>query len=449
MTVKQYFWLTMILCMYAPVMAQETDETKPAAPAEEKATETAEESGPAPDAEALYNDGRDALFRGKYADAITALQAAVEADSEQTSYQLYLARAYRYAKQPEKSEALLAEILKKAPDHVEAGQLLAEVFYSREKYAEVTKTLEPLLKYRHDYPTYHLLAEAAYNVDDYDKARTYFREAIKLNPESGPDHYQLGNIYLAANRFALAATSYETALSLGVDSVVLHYKLASAYFNLRNYFGRISVATVKAGEAGTISKNLYLIEQVPGKKDVFRVAPERSAVFHIERAIEGGLGERADTRMLLANIYLNARRYDQAYEMYKSLGDMVPEEDKALYEFYFAQSAFGVRMYQEYLQHLKDAIKLDSEAYGSALVDGYLQVADRYNQAGQLDKYIEHLALAVDESPQTTSLHLKLGNAYEEARRYEEAAQQWRLVLDLEPDHPQRTKLLNQIRKQG
>lgn len=437
---KLTFAAIIALGLAFPVMGQDDNKAEVAA---------AEANPEQLDAEALYNKGRDALFRGKYADAILSLKAAVAADKEQTSYQLYLARAYRYAKQPEKSETLLAEILKQAPDHFEAGQLLAEVYYARAKWAEVTNTLEPLLKYRHDYPTYHLLAEAAYNVDDYAKSRQYYREAIKLNPDSGPDHYQLGNIYLAANRFALAAQSYETALKLGLDSAVLHYKLASAYFNLRNYFGRISLATVKEGKPGTISNGLYLIEQVPGKKDVFRVAPQGSAVFHIERAIEGGLGERADTQMLLANIYLNARRYDRAYEMYQTLGDMVPEEDKALYTFYSAQSAFGVRKYDEYLQRLEEAIQLDSEAYGSALVDGYLQVAERYNQAGQLTNYIKHLALAVDASPQTTSLHLKLANGYEESRQYEEAVQQWRLVLDLEPDHPQRTKLLNMIRKHG
>lgn len=398
-------------------------------------------------AEEYYNKGRDALFRGKYADAIKLLKAAVEANGKPTSYRLYLARAYRYARKPDQSEELLTEILNEAPDHVEAGQLLAEVYYAREKWKDVTKTLEPLLKYRHDFPTYHMLAEAAYNSGEYASSRKYYREAIKLNPDSGPDHYQLGNIYLAENRFALAAESYETALKLGLDSVVLHYKLASAYFNLRNYFGRISEATVKAGKAGTISGSFYLIEDVVGRKDVFRVAPQRSAAYHIERAIEGGLGERADTQMLLANIYLNARRYDRAYEMYESLGDMVPEEDEALYAFYFAQSAFGAQKYDIYLDQLRKAVKLDPEAYRSALVDGYLQVADRYNQSGQLGRHINHLELAVDESPQTTSLHLKLGNAYEDARRYEDAVQQWRLVLDLEPEHPDRTRLLNLIRK--
>jgi len=399
------------------------------------------------DAEKLFQQGRDDQFRGKYDKAIVSLKQAVAADATQTSWKLYLAKAYRYGGQPGESESILKEILDQAPDHVEAGQLLAEVYFAAEEWEAVTATLKPLLKYRHDYPTYHLLAEATYNLDEYDASRSYFREAIRLNPESAPDHYQLANIYLSENRFALAVRSYETALSLGLESSVLHYKLASAYFNLRNYFGRISEATVKAGEAGTISDKLYLIEAVPGRKDVFRVAPEKSAVFHIAKAIAGGLGDRADTQMLLANIYLNAHRHERAYEMYQKLGELVPEDDAALYAFYFAQSALGVGRYDEYLEQLRRAVQLDPDSYRSALIDGYLQVADRYNQAGQLNEYINHLALAVDESPQTTSLHLKLGNAYEEARQYDDAVQQWRMVLDLEPEHPDRTRLLNLIRR--
>ena len=95
--------------------------------------------------------------------------------------------------------------------------------------------LEPLLKYRHDYPTNHLLAEAKYNLGDLQAARGYFEEAVRLNPRSAADHYDLGNIYLAGNFFALAAEAYNAALSLGMQSPVLHYKLGSAYFNLRNY----------------------------------------------------------------------------------------------------------------------------------------------------------------------------------------------------------------------
>jgi len=398
-------------------------------------------------AEKQFKDGRKALFQGKYRLAIELLKKAVDEDKTKTSYRLHLARAYYYADNEEEAEKLLADILKETAEHVEGGQLLAEIYAKQKKWKGAVKVLEPLLKYRHDYPTYHLLAEAKYNLNDYEKARKYFEEAIKLNPKSGSDHYQLGNIYLASNSFALAAESYQSALRLGVDTPVLHYKLGSAYFNLRNYFGKISVVTVKAGKKGTISGDWYLIEPVPGKTDVFRAAPKACAVYQVAKAVSDGIKDSPDIQFLFANIYLNARRYKQAYEMFKKLEPTIPKEDKALFYYYHAQSAFGVHRYDEYLELLRKAIKLDKATYSSALVEAYLRVADRHNQAGQLDKYIQFLAKAVQESPETASLHLKLGHAFEEAQEYDKAIAQWQMVLDLEPDHPKRMELLNLIGK--
>jgi tetratricopeptide (TPR) repeat protein len=133
--------------------------------------------------------------------------------------------------------------------------------------------------------------------------------------------------------------------------------------------------------------------------------------------------------------------------MFTEIAPTVPDEDKALFHYYHAQAAFGIGRYDEYLQLLQKAIELDPEAYKSTLVDAYVQVADQHNQAGDLDRYIEFLAKAVAESPRTASLHLKLGYAHEEAQQYDKATAQWRMTLDLEPDHPDRMKLLNLIEK--
>ena len=133
--------------------------------------------------------------------------------------------------------------------------------------------------------------------------------------------------------------------------------------------------------------------------------------------------------------------------MFEKIGPAVKEEDKALFYYYQAQAALGIGNFDRYLELLGAAIKLKPEAYKSTLVDAYVQVADQYNQAGQLDRYLEFLVKAVAESPQTASLHLKLGNAYEEAQKFGPAVAQWRMVLDLEPDHPQRMNLLNLIDK--
>jgi len=430
----------------APAEAEPPADPEPVADAASE-SDAAEAEPAEPTPEDLFTQGRDALFKGQYNQAIELLGKAVDADDTKTSYRLHLARAYRYAGNEDGATQHLEKLLKAAPDHVEAGQALGEIYSAAKRFEDVVRVLEPLLKYRHDYPTYHMLAEAQYELGELEKARKNYEEAVKLNPKSASDHYQLGNIYLSGNFFALAADSYQSALRLGLDSPVLRYKLGSAFFNLRNYFGRIALQTVKSGTPGMIHQQWYLIEPVPGRKDVFRCAPEASAVYQIAKALADGIEDRPDIHVLRATIYLNARRYAQAYEMFTEIGPRVPDEDKALFQYYCAQAAFGTGRYDDYLKLLGEAIELDPEAYQATLVDAYLKVADQHNQEGKLNKYIEFLARAVDESPQTASLHLKLGYAYEEARKYDDAMAQWRMVLDLEPGHSQRMKLLNLIEK--
>ncbi len=428
----------------------DTAETK--SDAAEPKPEKEEPKAEKPTAEDLFKQGRDALFKGQYDKAIELLDKAVAADKTKTSFRLHLARAYRYAKKDDQAAKHLEEILKTSPDHVEAGQALGEIYSAAKRWKDVVRVLEPLLKYRHDYPTYHMLAEAQYNLEQPEKARKSYEEAVKLNPQSAADHYQLGNIYLSGNFFALAAESYQAALRLGLDSPVLRYKLGSAYFNLRNYFGKIAVQTIRSGKVGTINGPWYLIEPGTaaggrGRKDAYRCAPEASAVYQVAKALALGIEDRPDIHILRASIYLNARRYARAYEMFTKIGPTVPDDDKALFLYYYAQAAFGTGQYDRYLELLKQAIKLDPEAYKATLVDAYVKVADQHNQSGRLEKYIEFLASAVAESPQTASLHLKLGDAYEEAQEPDQAVAQWQMVLDLEPDHPQRMKLLNLIQK--
>jgi tetratricopeptide (TPR) repeat protein len=129
--------------------------------------------------------------------------------------------------------------------------------------------------------------------------------------------------------------------------------------------------------------------------------------------------------------------------MFKDIESIIPKEDKPLFYFYYSQAAFGIGDYDAYLTLLKKAIDLDKSAYGPTLVDAYVKVADQYNQAGKLDDYIRYLSLAVAESPQNASLHLQLGDAFQESQQYAKAVTQWKMVLDLEPEHGKRLELLN------
>lgn len=421
-----------------------------AAPADEKkvaSQPTIVSEAEAKQAEELFQDGRKLFFQGKYLEAAKKLEAAIAANPNKTGYQLLLAKSYRYGQQPEKALKSLEGILKVDADHVEAAVQLAELVSPQKNPNRVIAVLEPLLKFKHDYPLYHLLAEAHYEKEQFDKARGYYEKAVKLNPNSQSDHYQLGNIYLAQKRFAKAAASYETAGKLGMSSGVYHFKLASVYFNLRNYLGQVSTAEVIGGKEGQLKDQYLLISAVPGEKDKFYVASTRSAIYQSRKAQEMGI-EIFDIRFLEANVWLNARRYANANRIYGEIEEKVRKEDRGLFWYSWAQAAMGLNDYDNYLARLNKAIEAAPDIYKGTLADAYVTIATRFHQRGDSEQYVAYLTKAVDRNPLSARLHLTLGDAHWLSNSRNQAIEQYKLVLELEPDHSQRVRLLNRIRGQ-
>ena len=279
------------------------------------------------------------------------------------------------------------------------------------------------------------------------KAREHYEQAVRLNPRSGDDFYQLANIYLAQNQFAKAAEAYEKARALGIDSAVLHFKLASVYFNLRNYLGRVTTAEVIGGQVGQIKNDLLLLDAAPGKKDAFYVSPPTSAIFQVVRAQQMGI-DLPQIRFLEANIWLNARRFARADAIYKALEGKIEKADTGLFWFDWAQAALGLDDYDTYLARLNKAIDTEPKTYKPTLPDAYVTLAARYQQRGDNKRYIEYLLKAVQANPLSAGLHLTLGDALWQLNDRAQARQQYRLVLELEPDHADRVRLLNRIREQ-
>ena len=396
-------------------------------------------------AEQLYQDARKLYFQGKHLEAIERLEKAVKTNGTKTGYQLLLAKAYRTVKQDAKATAMLENLLKSNADHVEAGLELAELLTPQKKPDRVIAILKPLLKLKHVYPLYHLLGEAYYEKEDFNESRKHFEEAIKLNAQNRDDHYQLGNIYLAQKRFAKSAASYERASLLGMSSGVFHFKLASVYFNLHNYLGNITTAEVIGGKAGQISNNLYLLESVPGKKDTFYVTGPQSAVFQVAKAQELGI-DIFEIRFLEANVWLSSHEFEKADAVYKALQEVVPKENLGLFWSQWAETALGLDEFDNYVARLKKAIEADPDVYKATLSDAYVTVANRHHQRGDNDQYIAFLNKSVDLNPLSARLHLTLGDALWDISKKPQAIQQYKLVLELEPEFAQRVRLLNRIR---
>jgi tetratricopeptide (TPR) repeat protein len=237
-----------------------------------------------------------------------------------------------------------------------------------------------------------------------------------------------------------------------MDTGILHYKLATAYSNLRNYLGDVGAIVMKDAKLLTIKDNVYVIEPVPGQENTFVVAPPKSAIFQVARAMEMGLDD-PDIRFLRANIFLGAGLFDKAYPLYKEIEDKYglddkgkpKAEEKALFYHQFAEAAFGMGQYDEFLKLTQQAVDLQPGTYKPSLVDAYLRVANCKSQAGDQQGYIDFLKKVIELKPDVASYHLLLGDAYRDAKDYPNAVMHWKLVLELEPDRPDRIEILNMI----
>jgi tetratricopeptide (TPR) repeat protein len=203
---------------------------------------------------------------------------------------------------------------------------------------------------------------------------------------------------------------------------------------------------VIGGQPGEIKNELLLLGPVPGKKDAFYVAPPASAIFQATQARLMKM-DAIELKFLEANIWLNARRFARADAIYKPLEGKLEKADQGLFWFYWAQTALGLDDFDAYVARLKKAIAAEPKTYEPALGDAYVTVARRYQQRGDNNQYIEFLTKAVNVTPLSAGLHLTLGDAQWQLSNRPAAAAQYKLVLELEPDHADRVRLLNRIRE--
>ena len=315
-----------------------------------------------------------------------------------------------------------------------------------------------------------LYAEAREAVDagHYEHALSLLESAVRLEPgqaryrallawtharlgadeQAAAEYARLGDWYAERGRHALAAEAFEQAVGLGRRDARLHVRLARAYYELKQLLGTISTRRVPGASPDRIVGAYYLLSPVPSQPDRYYVCPRSSAIYQIRQAIDAGLDD-AVTRLLQADICLAAGRHEQALAIYRSIESRVPPEERAGYYFRSARAALGVDASDEYLARLRQAIDLDPQRYGPSLADAYDAMARRCSRQGELEMYIRYLEQATDVSPVSAQLHCRLGNAYWEANRRADAARQWQVALELQPDHPDRKRMLDLISAVG
>jgi tetratricopeptide (TPR) repeat protein len=107
------------------------------------------------------------------------------------------------------------QIIKIAPDHVEAYNSIAYAYKEIDDYKQAITYLKQAVSIDPNYANgYDSLGEMYYDIEDNEQAIKYFKKAISLNPDLAVSYYNLGNTYLRINDNKQAIENYRKAAQL-------------------------------------------------------------------------------------------------------------------------------------------------------------------------------------------------------------------------------------------
>ena len=259
-----------------------------------------------------------ALFQGEFNRAIELLGKAVAADKTKTSYRLNLARAIAMPARTTRRRPTWKRCSRRRPITSRPGQALGDctrgqALERRGPRARTALEVSPRLSH---------LSHAGRGPLQPRRPRKGphdLRRGDELNPASASDHYQLGTSTWPAISSPWRRKPTKTPCGWAWTAPCCAISWARPFSICGNYFGNISSSRSRSGARARSTAPGTLSRPCPAAKTSF-AAPRR--LGDLPDRPGPGRRHRGPARhpRFEASIYLNARRYGQAYEMFTKIG---------------------------------------------------------------------------------------------------------------------------------
>lgn len=246
---------------------------------------------------------------------------------------------------------------------------------------------------------------------------------------------------------ALESGRYNTAL-VRIREVVgaiqgrpdLHWRAAQAYYHLGMFLGDAEVCTIVDGRVGQFVGGCLLVEQRPGRWK-FLCCSRDSALYQIRRALDGGI-DTAAAHVMHAQIWRRMGRADVGLTILRKREAQLLEDGDDAVLAAFCDVALDADAISDHLRYARLRAHRAPERRERILFDSCLAVAERYCRRGEEALYIQWMCRALRHDPEDREVLLRLADAEWEAGRPGEAIPLYRRLLRLEPEHPQRPRIL-------
>jgi tetratricopeptide (TPR) repeat protein len=413
-----------------------------------------------PASDVLYAQGCAQLQAGDAAAAIPLLTRAVAQRPDNLDYAVKLAEAHAAAGQTSAALRLLNDLAARHPDQMALRVARAEVHALDRDWTAVEEALAPL-EDGLDADGLVLLANACAQRSQAARARAILQRGLKRLPQDETLWLALIDHALDSEQCALALQRVRQARRHLAPSPRLEFRAAQAYYRLGQALGQTRVIRMPDGRAGQFVNDWLLVEK-RAEPDRFLCCPKASALYALRRALDAGLDEPA-AHLLHARIWQQAGRPGVGLAILQSREALLldrtpsasaesrrhggPRPQDATPEILatFADLALAANALDDFLRYTRLRAARQPQRRTEILYDAFVAAAERYNQRGDEVMYRELLRRALALRSDDVDLMLRLADALWDAGEGQAATIWYRRVLERQPAHRDRSRILKRL----
>jgi len=403
------------------------------------------------------------------AKAVEQFQAILKIDPRDTYSSLWLARLYRFENKHEEAEQVLRNVVKQEPDNEPALEQLSQLLIDEGRAQEAEDLLTQAAADSASPELYDLLGDAYTQSKDYAKAEAAYRKAVDTDPDDPGHRHGLAQALTSENKFAEALDEFKKLSQLEPGS----WENQLRESQLQRHLGQFDEAESSLARARQLAPGnleiLYnealldedegrfddavkvLTDAIAGMKNEQGASPNALGILYEQLGMayrdqgnyQGALDafqemakanpdSRKRAQMLTIDTYRENHQLDRAVTEAKKALDEDPKSQDAVVTLALlygeqGDSAQGTHL----LQGLLKGTNADSEIY---LDIAQVQLrGKKYADAEQSAEKADQLA--GQDSLQKQTAWFMIGSIYERQKKYEQAEQEFRKVLDVNPNN--------------
>jgi tetratricopeptide (TPR) repeat protein len=402
--------------------------------------------------------------------AVEQFQAILKIDPDDTFSALWLARLYRFENRHDDAEKVLRGVLQHDSENGPALEQLSQLLVDEGRSQDAIDLLEKAASVSSSPDVYDLLGDAYSQQKNYAKAETAYQKAVDEDPDDPGHRHGLAQALLSQDKYTEALAQYTKLAELEPGTAENYLRIAQLDRRLGK-FAEAEASLLKAkqlspGSLEVLYNEALLYEDQGRFDDAVKVLTDAVAGIKSQATTEDNTNALSILYEQLGHVYREQRNFPQAIQTYQDMEKLSPDAQKraqlllidayrdghqiddaiaeakkaldaspkdpgitvslALLYGEKAETAQGTKL----LQTLLEGNEADQEIY----ID-IAQVQERGKQYAEAEQSAQKAEQIAKQPGEKETAWYMLGAIYERQKKFDLAEQEFRKVLDENPNN--------------